>query len=334
MKKLLALLLIITIAVLPSCTEGRTEVYTAYTVAMDTSASVTVYGGNKQAAEDSLRLFEQLDKELSVTGEGSLVYFLNKNGEVTASDNLLYLVNQGNILKQETNGAFNPCIYPLVRLWGFTTDDKKVPSASELEAAVTLVSASDVSVERDKVRLSDGALLDLGGIAKGYASDLMAQLLAERGVESAIISLGGNVKTLGTKPNGAEWIVGINSPKGNGLVGTVSVGEMSIVTSGSYLRNFTENGQLYHHIIDPATGYPADSGLVSVTVIAPSATLADGLSTAFFVMGKDKAAECAEKLGVDVVFITESSIFVTKGIKEKFTPDSAIEGVYTVEYIC
>lgn len=333
MKRLVAFLLIIFTTVLSSCAEGRTEAYTAYSVAMDTSASVTVYGGNKQAAEDSLRLFEKLDEELSVTNEKSLVYTLNQSGEVVASDNLLYLIGQANIIADKTNGAFNPCIYPLVKLWGFTTNENKVPDETDIQSTVALVKQSSVLADSGKVHLSKGAMLDLGGIAKGYASDQMARLLADRGVSSAIISLGGNIRTVGTKPGGAEWVVGINSPKGNGLIGTLNVGEAAVVTSGSYLRNFTENGKTYHHIIDPDSGYPAESGLVSVTVVADYATLADGLSTAFFVMGLEKAVTCAETIGVDAVFVTESGIFVTKGIKEKFTPDKSIEGVYTVEYL-
>jgi len=152
-------------------------------------------------------------------------------------------------------------------------------------------------------------------------------------VEAAVVSLGGNIVTVGKKPDGSDWKIGINSPKGGGsLLGTLSVGECAVVTSGSYFRNFTEDGKLYHHIIDPETGMPADNGLVSVTVVADDAALADGLSTAFFVMGMEKALSIAQSLDVQTVFVTENQIFVSGGLKEKFTPDGTVEGEYEIIY--
>lgn len=332
-KRTVLVLLIIATLVLSSCVDSKVGTYTAYSVAMDTQAAITVYGNNKASAEECARLFEQLDKLLSVTAENSSVAKLNKRGYVEASDELSYIISQANRIKEETNGAFNVCVYPLVKLWGFTTGEHRVPTDDEIKAAALKVASSSVWVENGNAVLSEGALVDFGAIAKGYASEKMAHILKENGVGAAVISLGGNIRTVGKKPDGTDWRIGINSPNGNGIIGTLSLGEAAVVTSGSYLRCFEENGTLYHHIIDPQSGYPAANGLVSVTVVADDATLADGLSTAFFVMGMDKAVNCAQKLGVEAVFVTETTITVTQGLKKSFTPDKSIEGVYKTIYL-
>lgn len=328
-------------AALTSCAVEKggccAETYTAYTAAMDTSATILVYGNeNRQAAEDCARLFEKMDAELSVTNEKSAVFALNRDGETGASEDLTYLINQSNRLKAETGGAFNVCVYPIVKLWGFTTGEYRVPSDAEVEAAVSLLRSAAIRAEGGRALLSEGAEADFGGIAKGYASEKMASLLKTSGVKAAVISLGGNIRTVGAKPDGAPWRIGINSPKGGGkgggLIGTLEVGECAVVTSGSYLRCFTSGGRFCHHIIDPATGCPAESGLVSVTVVASDAALADGLSTAFFVMGAEKARALAKKLGVEAVFVTDDTIKVTAGLKDSFAPDETAGDAYTVEY--
>lgn len=330
MKKAIALL-VLSALLLTAC-QSDTQSYTAYTAAMDTSATVTVYGDGEAAAEECARLFEALDAELSVTASGSAVALLNKNGTVQASEALASLIEKSNYIRDITDGAFNVCVYPLVKLWGFTTGAYRVPTDEETAAAASVVAASSVSVSEGYAVINGGEL-DFGGIAKGYAAEKMAQMLKERGVGAALISLGGNIRTVGKKPNGEKWHIGINSPVGNGIVGVLSLDEAAVVTSGSYLRCFERDGEVYHHIIDPASGYPVNNGLVSVTVVAADAALADGLSTAFFVMGKEKAAALAAKLGVEAVFITEDTISLTSGLKNSFTPDSSVEGEYTIEYL-
>lgn len=330
MKKTISLL-VLSVLFLTAC-QSDTQSYTAYTAAMDTSATVTVYGDGKAAAEECARLFEALDGELSVTASGSLVASLNKNGSVSASEDLASLIEKANYIAGITDGAFNICVYPLVKLWGFTTGAYRVPDDEEIAAAVSVVAASSVTVSEGYAVVNGGAV-DFGGIAKGYAAEKMAQLLKERGVGAAVISLGGNIRTVGKKPNGEKWRIGINSPTGGGIIGTLSLDEAAVVTSGSYLRCFEKDGQTYHHIIDPASGYPASNGLVSVTVVAADAVLADGLSTAFFVMGKEKAVALAANLGVDAVFITGDTISLTNGLKNSFTPDNGVEGEYTIEYL-
>lgn len=335
MKRSLAILLIIAfITALPSCKEGRAETYSAFVTAMDTRGEIRVYGAShKAAADDCVALMHELDKQLSVTDKEGLVYQLNNSGETKLTATLEELCTAAISISAATNGAFNPFVYPLVRLWGFTTDSPNVPEKDAIEAACATVAGTSLSFEEESVRILGGGAVDFGGIAKGYAADKMEALLKEKGVDAAIISLGGNIKTIGTKPDGSPWTVGINSPKADlALLGVLRVGECAVVTSGSYIRNFTENGKTYHHIIDPSTGCPAETGLVSVTVVADSALVADSLATAFFVLGMEKARPIAEQFGVDTVFVTQDTIYVSGGLKEKFTPDREVEGVYTVVF--
>ena len=178
--------------------------------------------------------------------------------------------------------------------------------------------------------------IDLGGIAKGYASDRMADIFALNEVEGGLAALGGNVLAYGIKADGSAWRVGVQDPAhpedSNAMVGIVSLENAFAVTSGGYQRYFEENGKTYHHIIDPATGYPADSGLTSVTVVAPCArqrtgyepgngTMCDALSTALFVMGEEQALEFRSTYDreFDLVLVTEDGrVVVTAGIAEQF----------------
>lgn len=333
MKRIITALLLLAFMALPSCTEGRAEVYSVSITAMDTSCTVTVYGEDNKAAADACKeLLLGIEAELSVTLSGSKVYALNTGGKVETGTHLKAVAEKAIGIKSITDGAFEPCIYPLVKLWGFTTGDNRVPSSKAITEAVGLVNNSVLKVSGNTVSITDG-MVDFGGITKGYAADMLAEELKGAGVEAAVISLGGNIKTLGSKPNGKPWNIGISSPDGGGkLLGTLAVGECAVVTSGSYIRNFTENGKLYHHIIDPRTGYPADNGLVSVTVVCDDAAMADGLTTAFFVMGMEKASSLAKALGVDTVFVTDDCIYVSAGLKEKFTPDDSTRDEYSVIY--
>lgn len=333
MKKILSLIIMLSFLSLPSCEEGGADVYTASCIAMDTSCTVTVYGKNAEnAADKCTELLLNMEAELSVTLSGSLLCALNTYGSADGGEYLARVAEKAIELKELTNGAYEPCIYSLVKLWGFTGDSYSVPSEDEIAAAVELVRSSSLSVS-DGVVYRDGALVDFGGIAKGYAAEVLADSLWDAGVEAAVISLGGNIKTLGTKPDGTPWNIGISAPSGGGkLLGVLEVGECAVVTSGSYIRNFTVDGKLYHHIIDPSDGYPTDNGLVSVTVVCDSADLADGLATAFFVLGREKATELATKLGAETVFVTSDCIYVSDGLKEKFTPDETARGEYDIIY--
>jgi len=290
--------------------------------AMDTFMHFTIYGDRaaaRQAQEELLRL----DRLLSVTDEASEVYALNHRTADTCelSPELTALLEQALILARQTGGTFDPTVYPVVRAWGFTTETYQVPEQEELDRLLPLVDHTAPLLNANTLTLPEGVQLDFGGIAKGWAGDRAAQLLRGKGVTSAILRLGGNIHTIGTKPDGSAWRIGIEDPVSGGTLGTVSVADLAVVTSGSYQRFFTANDQTYHHIIDPDSGRPADSGLTSVTVVGKYGARCDALSTALFVMGLDRATQFwREHRDFEAVFVSEDgSVSITAGLENSFT---------------
>ncbi len=262
--------------------------------AMDTYMNIKAYGENADVALNSAENeIYRLERLFSVTDEISEVYQLNHAQDKTATvsndvKNLLeFSVETGN----ETNGFLDISVYPLLRLWGFTTNNYKIPTQEEIDVALKYVDFSKIIINENEVTLPQGFEIDFGAVAKGYTSDKIAEILKVNGIQSAIINLGGNVHTLGCKPDGSMWNVAVTNPFSvDETLGTISVSDKAVVTSGDYQRYFTgKDGKNYSHIIDPFTGYPAENELASVTVIGENGTLCDALSTALFVMGKEKA---------------------------------------------
>ncbi|MBO4884677.1 MAG: FAD:protein FMN transferase, partial [Clostridia bacterium] len=237
---------------------------------------------------------------------------------------------------EKTGGALDVTLYPVVRAWGFTTGDYRVPGDDEITALLENVDWGRVALDGAEARLPEGAMVDLGAVVKGYASDRLAELLREGGAGSALIDLGGNIYCVGAKQNGSAWRIGIRDPKDEtGYVGALSVTDRAVVTSGSYERFFTaENGAVYGHIFDPATGRPADSGLVSATVVGESGMLCDALTTALYVLGAEKAGALLKTIdGVDAVLVDEDgAVWITRGLKDSFTPMGAYAWA-TIRYL-
>ncbi len=334
-KRILCVFTVLICLLFQSCNKEQPKEYTAHVNAMDTVAFVRVYDERySKLADDCAELMLQLESELSVTLTGSRVYHLNKSGNVPITENLEAIIQYAVDIKEKTNGTYDPCIYPLVRLWGFTENAGIIPSEAEIEEAKKLVGKSELYVEDGIAHVTNGGAVDFGGIAKGYAASLMLKMLKENGVDAALIDLGGNIQTVGQKPNGASWNIAINDPAGDGYACILSLGECAVVTSGSDVRFFVgADGKKYHHIIDPASGYPADTGLLSVSVIHEDAAVADGLSTAFFVLGVDASLSIAKEYGAEVVFIREKEILITAGLENNYTPDASAEGKYKVTVI-
>jgi thiamine biosynthesis lipoprotein len=288
----------------------------------------TVMDLRVQGSEELLRAAEQeiygLEKLLSVTDEGSEVYALNRAGEGALSEPAAALLRSGLALCERTGGALDLTVYPLVRAWGFTTGEYRVPSEEERAALLEKVDYTGVSVDgAGRVTLPPGTELDLGSVAKGWAADRVTALWREAGVTSALLNLGGNVHALGTKPDGTAWRVAVADPfGGSGCLGVLEVTDKAVVTSGGYERYFERDGETYWHILDPATGAPAKSGLVSVTVVGEKGVTCDGLSTALFVLGAEKAAALwRESDDFEAVFVTEAGeILVTAGLAGCFRP--------------
>ena len=332
-RKLTALLL--TLALLPTlaaCGEQGAAGETRTVYAMDTVMNLTVYGEKAASAlENAEKELHTLDESiLSRTAEGSELSALNAaNGESVsygADDPLPKLIETALAISEATDGAFDPTLAPVLDAWGFTKDLRRVPSADELAALLAHTGRDKVALEETadgySVVLSDGAQLDLGGIAKGYAAGRVRAILQEAGVTSAIVSLGGNVAAVGKKPDGSAWTVGLQDPdRPESYFGTVSIEAACVVTSGAYQRYFEENGVRYHHILDPYTGCPAESGVKSVSVIAQDDTLADALSTALFVMGLDAGAEFQKSSGLafEAVFVTDdNTVWITPGLAGRY----------------
>ena len=239
-----------------------------------------------------------------------------------------------------TDGAFDITLAPVSSAWGFTEDTYRVPEDAELALLLPCVGAEHVHLEEGTaVSLDQGTRIDLGAIAKGYASDWMAAIYQEHGITHGIVDLGGNTWVCGGNLEGEPWQIGIQDParSAGALAGILEASDAFAVTSGGYQRYFEENGQLYHHIIDPATGRPAESGLTSVTVVADGAagngTMCDALSTALFVMGEDRALELWRS-GVydfELILVTEDGrLLATAGIADRFRPDDSAGYAYEI----
>ena len=281
------------------------------------------------AAEDALAQAEaeiyRLEGVLSCRDEQAALARLNETGGGTAGEETAALLQTALTLCEQTGGAYDPALGALSEAWGFSTGAYRVPEPDALAEAMQSSGAGLVQLDGISVTLTNGAQLDLGGIAKGYAAGRVRTILREAGVTSAIISLGGNVAAVGKKPDGSAWTVGLQDPdRPEAYFGTVSIEDACVVTSGAYQRYFEENGVCYHHILDPHTGCPAESGVKSVSVVAQDDTLADALSTALFVMGLDAGAEFQKSSGLsfEAVFVTDdNTVWITPGLAGRYRSD-------------
>ena len=298
--------------------------------AMDTVMSFTAYGKNsEQAVDAAVKEVQRLDELLSTGNPDSEVSAINTKGSGTLSDDTKTILTEAMEIYRETDGLFDVTIYPLMQLWGFPTQEYHVPTESELQKALTKVDASQIVIEGDQVTLGTGQQMDLGGIAKGYTSARIMEIYREYGITSGMVSLGGNVQTLGTRPDGKDWNIGIQNPDGQqgSLLAALPVENKAVITSGGYERYFEEDGNTYIHILNPKTGYPADSGLVSVSIISENGMLADALSTSLYLMGKEKAAEYwrTHADAFDMILEDKDGIlYVTEGISQEIQTDTTM----------
>lgn len=290
-------------------------------LAMDTYISLSASGSSSKAALDLCRKeIEALDSSLSVTNPGSEIYRINQGAEngFVLSAETKEIISAALEIGTKTKGALDITLYPVTREWGFTTGEYKIPSEETLQRLLKNTGFEKAELSDNTLTLPAGFQIDLGSVAKGYAGDRAKEILKEQGVSSALINLGGNVCAVGTKPDGSPWRIGVQNPWGEGYACIINAADKHIVTSGSYQRYFERDGKRYCHIIDPDTGCPADNGLASVTVIGDSGIICDGLSTALFVMGRDKAVEFwREQGGFEMIIITEDEkVMATEGIFE------------------
>ncbi len=313
--------------------------------AMDTYMTLVAYGdGADEALTESARAINELEQLLSRTREDSDVWRINHGGGKVSSETV-QLLARALAFSDETGGAFDITVAPLVDLWAINSDHPHVPSQAEIDALLPLVGSEHVSFgaresaapgSYDVAYVDEGCAIDLGGIAKGYASDAVKEIFAAHGVKSGTVSLGGNVYVCGMRPDGKPWNVAVQDPQGDGYACILSLSDTFVVTSGGYQRFFTaEDGTVYQHIIDPATGAPARSDLLSVTVICPDGTRADAYSTALYVMGEEAAVgfwRLQQDDPFEAVLITaDGRLVCTPGLTDHFTKQEGAS--YEIQFL-
>lgn len=298
------------------------------TYAMGTIVSFRVYGEKAEAnIEKTIRLLGNIEDKMSVNKETSEVNKLNSsagNKPEKVSKETYYVINKAMEYSKLSEGAFDITVEPLVKLWGIGTDKARIPSKEEIEKVKEFINYKNIEVnEGGQIYLKkQGMKIDLGGIAKGYGADEIKSMLIKNGVKSAFINIGGNVNLLGSKTDGSPWKIGVQNPlkdKGEYL-GILTTADKSIVTSGNYERYFEEDGKRYHHIFDVSTGYPAEKGLISTTIVSEKSIDGDAISTTTYVLGLEKAIKFVEsQKGVDAIFVTkDKKVYVTAGLKDSF----------------
>ena len=406
--------------------------------AMDTYMTLLAYGDKaEEAVREAAKEIHALDEQLSTGIKTSEICRINAAGGGEPSEDVEMLISESLELSKKTDGMFDIAIYPVMKLWGFPTQEYRVPKKAEIDKALKLADVSGIRLvtrkdvksarkaadeavkkaeeeakkaraEADKKAKEDAAKaaaetsgngksgneqsandgaekaagkteeknagktaetaeetaaaaaearvekekkaaaavpsapsvtfeikgleIDLGGIAKGFTGDRVGEIFSRYNINSGIISLGGNVQAYGTKTNGKPWRVAIQNPESSmEYLGVLDVQDKAVVTSGGYERFFEENGVRYHHIIDPRTGYPADSGLISATIVCEKGILADGLSTSLFIMGKDQAEKFWRESDLYFDYILEDkegTLYVTEGIADSLMTDAKVEVVY------
>lgn len=321
------LLLILSISLI-SC-KSNTKPVEKETYMMGTIIQLKIYGSNaKKATEEALQRISDIENKMSVNIETSEVTKLNAKAGISAerlSTDTYSVIEKSVQYSKLTQGALDATIEPIVKLWGIGTGKERIPSQSEIDEKLKLVDYNDIILDSKNctAKLSrTGQAIDLGAIAKGYTADEIKKVLISNKISSALINLGGNVYALGNKTDGTSWNIGLQNPldtRGQ-YIGTVSVTDKSVVTSGNYERFFIQNGKRYHHIFDSKTGYPSESGLISTTIISDNSIDGDALSTSTYIMGLTKGMKLVESIkGVEAIFITaDKKVYITSGLKDNF----------------
>ncbi len=316
-----ALMILALLFCTPGCSASEAKKQTAVGFYLDTVITLTAYVEDVSVLQDALEECGRYERLLSRTVEGSDVWRINHAGgqPVQVSEDTLEILRTARRVSELSGGAFDVSIAPVSTMWDFTSGAAVLPDADALAEAAARVDYTRVEIDGDAVILPEGMMIDLGGIAKGYIADAVKNWLEARGVNSAILSFGGNVVAIGLKPDGSPWKVGIQDIDGKTgeymLVSRNNGG--STVTSGIYERGFDVDGTWYHHILDPKTGWPVQNELASVTIFSESSMWGDALATAAFALGREGGAALIEGLdGIEAVFIArDRTVSFTSGAK-------------------
>lgn len=333
LKIIILLILIFSQIVLVSCKQGEMEQepITKTDFALDTMISITVYDSkDEEILNEAMDLVAKYEGIYSRTLETSELYLLN-NRTLPSVDNNLYtyeisnelseIMNYGLKYSQISDGAFDITIEPLSSLWDFKSKDPRVPDGRLIEESVSKIGYEDIELDGDRITLkNDYTRIELGAIAKGYIADIVKEYLISKGVNSAIIDLGGNILCVGEKPNGESFKIGIQKPFAdrNEVIAAMDIKDKSVVTSGVYERYFKVGDKTFHHIINPETGFPYNNNLISVTIVSDRSVDGDGLSTSCFALGLDEGMALVDSLDdTYAIFITKDYEFhYSKGFFE------------------
>ena len=313
LQVLIVLCILAPLVVLAILWGNNGKTYTRDGYYFDTYVSITVYSmKDLNLLEDCMEMCEKYDNSLGRLNLGEMT-MINQQAYagVDVSDDTYYLFERALEFCEETNGAVDITIAPLLDIWGFTHDAKgntltdRKPSDLEIRQALKKVNYKKVKLyEGNRVKINEsGVQVDLGFIAKGFVADKLKEYLVENNVESAIISLGGNVVVIGSKPDGSDYKIGIKDPDNpEGIIDSISVSNKSVVTSGTYERFVEYDGVKYHHILNTNTGYPIKTDVKSVTIISDSSLEGDALSTICLILGEEKSKDILEKYNAQAIF--------------------------------
>jgi FAD:protein FMN transferase len=327
----ISILLIFSLTILSGCSKDNkvTEPLSKTELLMGTVVTVTLYDSNDEGILDKVfTKVKELESTLSINENGTLVDKINESAgiePVKVDYDTYTVIKKGLEYAKLSNGLFDISVGPIVKLWNIGLPEAKVPTQEEIDSRIPLVGYSDVELndEENSVFLKrQGMMIDLGGVAKGYTADVISDILTEEGVKSAIIDLGGNIFAHGLKVDGSTWRIGIQNPfsdRGD-IIGTITVKNKSIVTSGIYERYIEKDGIKYHHILSPKTGYPYENELAGITIISDKSSDGDALSTSVFAMGVEEGMKFVNtQEGIDAIFVTkDNKIYITDGIRDIF----------------
>ncbi len=333
----------LSLTVISGCDEKEKTAYkTSYIMSTVVIQHLT---GNKseKIACDIESLLYGFEAETSLYSEGSYVYRINDgagNNFVEIDEGAYTLLSNAKVCCEQSDGIFDVTIAPLTLLWNINGENPSVPAEADITAARTLINYKDILLSNEgdiyKAKLSkEGEALDLGGIAKGYSLDLCKDVLAESEVEYGYISIGGNVLVYGDK-GGAGFNVGLRVPEKDSTQSfcVLNLSDTIVSTTGGYERYFIEDGKVYHHVLDPRTGYPSNSDLISVSVVNNSGLTADFLSTWLYIIGKDEAVRTANENGYEVVLVDEDGVvYISRSLEDNVVASLCDTDNYTFKFI-
>ena len=296
---------------------------------MGTVVQIKIYdSADEYVFDKAFTMIEEIEGRMSLNLPDSEISQINRaagENPVHVSEDTYQVIEKAILYGKISEGTFDITIGPLVNLWNIGKENARLPDQSEIDQALLHIDYSKVKLNPDEktVFLEDeGMMLDLGGIAKGYAADTLAEMLEQEGIEHGIINLGGNIYALGQNPNGEKWHIGIQNPEAerSDYIGIASVSNKSVVTSGIYERYFESGGKSYHHILSPFDGYPFENSLSAVSIIAGKSIDADALSTTAFALGLSGGLKLLESYpDVEGIFITRDfKVYTTSGLKNSF----------------